>query len=243
MPGPLDGIRVVDLTAMVAGPMATALLADQGADVIKVEPPGTGDLIRQIGCSRGGPLRDLQHAQPQQALAGAGSARAARPRRAPQAGGERGRLRAELPPRRRRADGDRRGGDAGRGRRSGVRLDQRLRRDGALRAAPRLRQRDPGALGDGGLPGRSAHGRARAGAQHRRRQGDRAGRGAGDHGSPVRARARSGRPARAPGDARHGDRLPVARCDAGAHLSRPGRDVARPARTAPCRCAGPPTAT
>ena len=54
MPGPLDGIRVVDLTAMVAGPMATAVLADQGADVIKVEPPGTGDLIRQIGCSRGG---------------------------------------------------------------------------------------------------------------------------------------------------------------------------------------------
>jgi len=53
MPGPLHGIRVVDLTAMVSGPMATAVLADQGADVIKVEPPGTGDLIRQIGCSRG----------------------------------------------------------------------------------------------------------------------------------------------------------------------------------------------
>jgi crotonobetainyl-CoA:carnitine CoA-transferase CaiB-like acyl-CoA transferase len=34
--------------------MATAVLGDQGADVIKVEPPGTGDLIRQIGCSRGG---------------------------------------------------------------------------------------------------------------------------------------------------------------------------------------------
>jgi len=53
MSGPLDGIRVVDLTAMVSGPMATAVLADQGADVIKVEPPGTGDLIRHIGCSRG----------------------------------------------------------------------------------------------------------------------------------------------------------------------------------------------
>jgi crotonobetainyl-CoA:carnitine CoA-transferase CaiB-like acyl-CoA transferase len=39
---------------MVSGPMATALLGDQGADVIKIERPGTGDLIRQIGCSRGG---------------------------------------------------------------------------------------------------------------------------------------------------------------------------------------------
>ena len=50
---PLDGIRVVDLTAMASGPYATCILADQGADVIKVEPPGTGDLIRQIGTSRG----------------------------------------------------------------------------------------------------------------------------------------------------------------------------------------------
>ncbi len=54
MSGPLEGVRVVDLTAMVSGPFATAVLADQGADVVKVEPPGTGDLIRQIGTSRGG---------------------------------------------------------------------------------------------------------------------------------------------------------------------------------------------
>ncbi len=54
MPGPLAGIRVVDLTSMVSGPLATGVLADQGADVIKVEPPGPGDLIREIGCSRGG---------------------------------------------------------------------------------------------------------------------------------------------------------------------------------------------
>jgi crotonobetainyl-CoA:carnitine CoA-transferase CaiB-like acyl-CoA transferase len=54
MAGALDGIRVIDLTAMVSGPLATCVLADQGADVVKVEPPGTGDLIRQIGCSRGG---------------------------------------------------------------------------------------------------------------------------------------------------------------------------------------------
>src|SRR3990172_2721337 len=54
MSGPLAGIRVIDLTAMVSGPLATCVLADQGADVVKVEPPGTGDLIRQIGTSRGG---------------------------------------------------------------------------------------------------------------------------------------------------------------------------------------------
>ena len=54
MSGPLAGIRVVDLTAMASGPFATALLGDQGADVIKIEPPGKGDLIRHIGNSRNG---------------------------------------------------------------------------------------------------------------------------------------------------------------------------------------------
>ena len=54
MPGPLDGVKIVDLTAMASGPYATSILADQGADVIKVEPPGKGDLIRHIGTSRGG---------------------------------------------------------------------------------------------------------------------------------------------------------------------------------------------
>ncbi len=54
MKGPLDGVRVVDLTTMLAGPMATQVLADQGADVVKVESPGRGDLVRHLGASRGG---------------------------------------------------------------------------------------------------------------------------------------------------------------------------------------------
>jgi len=53
MPGPLAGYRVVDLTAMIAGPFATMILADQGAEVIKVEPPG-GEHVRAGGNRSGG---------------------------------------------------------------------------------------------------------------------------------------------------------------------------------------------
>lgn len=52
-PGPLGGIRVLDLTANMTGPYATLILAEQGAEVIKVEPPG-GEIIRKVGTGRSG---------------------------------------------------------------------------------------------------------------------------------------------------------------------------------------------
>jgi crotonobetainyl-CoA:carnitine CoA-transferase CaiB-like acyl-CoA transferase len=47
LPRPLEGVRVVDLTSIIFGPMATQLLADMGAEVIKVEAPG-GDVVRHV---------------------------------------------------------------------------------------------------------------------------------------------------------------------------------------------------
>ena len=53
MPGPLHGIKIIDLTSVISGPLATQTLADQGADVIKVEAP-RGDHARHVATRRGG---------------------------------------------------------------------------------------------------------------------------------------------------------------------------------------------
>ena len=54
MPGPLEGIKVIDVSAVVSGPLAAMILGDQGADVIKVEPPVTGEVMRLPNFERGG---------------------------------------------------------------------------------------------------------------------------------------------------------------------------------------------
>ncbi|MCE7884634.1 MAG: CoA transferase, partial [Actinobacteria bacterium ATB1] len=46
---PLDGIRVLDVGTRIGAPFAATLLAEFGADVIKVEEPGVGDFLRHIG--------------------------------------------------------------------------------------------------------------------------------------------------------------------------------------------------
>ena len=54
MPGALDGIRVLDLSRLLPGPFLTMILADQGADVVKIEDPRVGDYMRAMPPGKGG---------------------------------------------------------------------------------------------------------------------------------------------------------------------------------------------
>lgn len=54
MPAPMSGFRILEMTSTVSGPMAGMVLADQGADVIKIESPPLGDLARYMGSHRNG---------------------------------------------------------------------------------------------------------------------------------------------------------------------------------------------
>ena len=68
-----EGLRVLDLATFIAGPFCAGLLAEYGADVIKVEQPGTGDSLRELGhqgertgavLGAGGTRPALGHPQP-----------------------------------------------------------------------------------------------------------------------------------------------------------------------------------
>jgi crotonobetainyl-CoA:carnitine CoA-transferase CaiB-like acyl-CoA transferase len=52
--GPMEGVRVLDLSIALTGPYVAALMADQGADVVKVERPGIGDIARWVGVAVNG---------------------------------------------------------------------------------------------------------------------------------------------------------------------------------------------
>ena len=57
---PLDGVRVVEFSHMVMGPTCGLALGDLGADVVKVEPVGTGDNTRRLPGAGAGLLHHLQ---------------------------------------------------------------------------------------------------------------------------------------------------------------------------------------
>ncbi len=52
--GPLKGVKVIDLSTAIAAPFGSGMMADQGAEVIKVESPGIGDVMRYVGSNRNG---------------------------------------------------------------------------------------------------------------------------------------------------------------------------------------------
>src|SRR6267378_1529505 len=134
MPGPLHGVRVLDLTGVVSGPFATMFLADQGADVLKIEPIG-GDITRRSRATidKGGEFSALFISSNRGRRQERGWPRGSR-----QAGGTGRRAGAEFPPRRHGAAGARRRRIAPAPSAPDLCLDQRRRRDRTLRKEARL---------------------------------------------------------------------------------------------------------
>ena len=178
MTAPLAGIKVLDITANMSGPFGTMILGDQGADVIKLEPP-IGDPIRQLGTGSDGlsayyanlnrskrsVVLDLERAESrpvfERLLDWADVVvHNYRPAAAKSLGIDADAVRATRP-------------------QPHPRDDRRVRLDRTEGRPSRVRPRDPGDVGHLRSPAQPAHGRAGDGAQRDRRQahrmGDRAG--------------------------------------------------------------------
>ena len=209
--GPLHGIRVIDCSIALTGPYAVALLADQGADVVKVERPGFGDIARYVGvsvngtsalytmCNRGKRSIAIDITKPEGRDVVVKLAEGAdvfienfRPGVLDRAGLGYDALAAANPDAR-------------------VRVAHRLRARRAVRDEERVRHRDPGVRRVRREPGRPRHRRAPVPQPDRGRQGHRHVRRTGRHRRAARARAWRRRPARRAVDARCRRVLPVGR--------------------------------
>ena len=224
--GPLAGIRVVDLSSMLSGPWATMILADQGADVIKVEEPAQGDHTRTLSNRHKGFSAQFLNLNrnKRSVTIDLKTRRGRRPAEA--AVRDRRRVRAEFPPRRGGAARHRRGRHPRGGAAHRLRVDQRLRRERPLRQEADLRPDHPGAVGPHQRAGRLGYGAAAPRSHGAARQADRGDGGAGDQRGAGGALQVRRRPARAPLHARCRAGVPVGLRHEPADLRRPGGDGA-----------------
>ena len=94
---PLDGLRVIDLGTRIAAPFAAGMLAELGADVIKVEDPGGGDMLRTLGLFAAGRSLFFGVEDRSRRNVTCNLRDAARPGAVPALGGDRRRAHRELP--------------------------------------------------------------------------------------------------------------------------------------------------
>ena len=181
MTRPLEGIRILDLSIALTGPYAVALLADQGAEVIKVERPGIGDIGRWVGVMVNGMSALYLMCNRGQAVHRGGRPHGRGGGDREGAGGAGGRGAPELPTGRHGPPGTRLRGHPGGQPRRGLRLPVRFRIRGPLPRSQRVRHGDPGLRRLGHEPGRSRRRRPRLPAPDGGRQGHRTLRLAGHH--------------------------------------------------------------